>query len=61
MRAAKEYLKDNPQALILLLIVVVLGVGTLIALAFSTATTSPTHGSQGFGVDDGAILLGLLR
>jgi hypothetical protein len=56
VRAAKQYLKENPQALILLLIVVVLGVGTVIALAFSTATNKST-GSQGFGVNDGAVLL----
>jgi len=56
VRAAKQYLKENPQALILLLLVVVLGVGTLIALAFATST-NPSNGSQGFGVDDGAVLL----
>jgi hypothetical protein len=55
-RQFTQYLRDNPQALILLLLVIVFAVGTVIALAFSTAS-NPTSGSNGFGVNDGVILL----
>jgi hypothetical protein len=59
VRGAVEFFKANPQALILLLIVIVLGIGTLIAVAFSTATNNSAP-AQGFGVDDGAVLLSAL-
>jgi hypothetical protein len=54
------FFRENPQALILLLICVVLGVGTLIALALATASGTGAQSSQ-LNVSDGAVLLGLLR
>ncbi len=47
MREAIEFLKENPQAAILLAICIVLGLGTLIALIISSLSPGAHTGSSG--------------
>jgi hypothetical protein len=42
-----RFLKENPQAAILLAICVVLGVGTLIAVMIASLSSAPDTGSSG--------------
>ena len=53
MRALAEFLKANPQVLILLIICVVLGLGTFLAVLFGVASSGSTTGP---GYPSGAIL-----
>ncbi len=53
MRAVVKFLKANPQAFVLLIICVVLGLGTFIAVLIALAT-APTD--QTTGEPSGAIL-----
>lgn len=54
MRNALQFLKENPQAAILLAICIVLGLGTLIALLISQLSPAPDTGSS--GGDAGVVL-----
>jgi hypothetical protein len=54
-RDAIRFLRANPQALILLIICVVLGLGTLIAVAVSMNGSGVSGGSY----DDGSAIFGL--
>jgi hypothetical protein len=56
MRALAEFLKANPQVLILLIICVVLGLGTFVAVLFAVATSGSTTGP---GYPNGVILSAL--
>jgi hypothetical protein len=53
MRALAAFLKANPQVLILLIICVVLGLGTFVAVLFGVASSGSTTGP---GYPSGAIL-----
>jgi hypothetical protein len=54
-REAIRFLRANPQALILLVICVVLGLGTLVAVALSMSSSGVSGGSY----DDGSAIFGL--
>jgi hypothetical protein len=53
MRDVVKFLRANPQVFVLLLICVILGVGTLLAVLFGLVTASPGTNS---GEPSGAIL-----
>jgi hypothetical protein len=53
MRALAAFLKANPQVLILLIICVVLGLGTFVAVLFGVASSGSTTGP---GYPNGVIL-----
>ncbi|HWE32099.1 MAG TPA: hypothetical protein VG410_01360 [Solirubrobacteraceae bacterium] len=55
MQKAREYLKENPQALLLLIICVVLGLGSFIAIMIAVASS----GGHTTGQPEGVI--GVLR
>jgi hypothetical protein len=57
MRDLISFLRDNPQATILLAICVVLGLGTLIALLIATATSGSGGSGIGGGPDASVITL----
>jgi hypothetical protein len=54
MRDVLKFLKENPQAAILLAICIVLGLGTLVALLISQLTPTADTGSS--GGDAGVVL-----
>ncbi len=45
MRAVTDFFRANPQAFILLLICVILGLGTFLAVAFGIASSGSTRAS----------------
>ena len=55
MRGARAFFREYPQALILLLICLILGIGTMIAVAISTAQSNPTQSEQGLNISDGTV------
>jgi hypothetical protein len=50
MREVKSYLRANPQVMVLLVITIVLGIGTFVAVMISLATS----GGQPTGDPDGS-------
>jgi hypothetical protein len=57
LRALVTFLRDNPQAAILLTICLILGLGTLIAVMISMATSHSSGVSAGGTSDGGVIML----
>jgi hypothetical protein len=55
VRGFADYLRANPQVLILLVICVVLGLGTFLAVLFGIANSGSTH-TDGFSSD---VILGM--
>lgn len=53
MRSLKAFFKANPQVLILLIICVVLGLGTFLAVLFGVASSGSTTSN---GYSSGAVL-----
>ena len=57
IRALVTFLRDNPQAAILLAICLILGLGTLIAIMISMVTSNSGGAGAGGDSDGGVILL----
>ena len=54
MREVANFLRDNPQVLVLLVICLVLGLGTFLAVVFGLITAGPSANNT--GEPSGAIL-----
>jgi hypothetical protein len=57
LRALARFLRDNPQATILLAICLILGVGTLIAIMISLIASNSSNVAAGGSSDGGVIML----
>jgi len=57
LRALVAFLRDNPQAGILLAICLILGLGTLIAIMISMVTSNSSSVAAGGSSDGGVIML----
>jgi hypothetical protein len=60
VRDVVQFFRANPQAAILLAIVLVLGLGTMIAVLFASVGGSGSGGANNPANDGGVILLGHL-
>jgi hypothetical protein len=55
MRDTRRFLRENPQVLVLLLICLILGLGTFLAVLFGIVSSGPGHVT---GEPSGSIALG---